>query len=217
MSLKPSTLELLLYLNSLGNVAPLEQFLNVRTLRQEIAPFEGDWKPYNPGKKGNSRWGLSLTSLDGGLSGVPDLYSLKDYNNEHQTSYREDQFNVFTPVYKESKELQKTLPGLTKNTPLGRSHILKMDQGSFFPPHRDNALLAPECFRVFVSLSFSSESYSFVIDGKQYFFEAGLFYLMNTTLMHSLSSFKDNQCFIVLNVPLTVENVEHISLQLTSN
>ena len=39
---------------------------------------------YNPRHDVN-RWGLSITSLDGGLSGIPDLDSLHQYNIENNT------------------------------------------------------------------------------------------------------------------------------------
>ena len=52
---------------------------------------------YNP-RKNVPRYGLSITSLDGGVSGVPDLDSLYEYNKEHGTTYREYSFTVPTPV-----------------------------------------------------------------------------------------------------------------------
>lgn len=214
---QPSSLELLLYLNSLGDVVPLTTFVDIRNLLKELEPFEKDWVRYNPHKGANPRWGLSLTSLDGGLSGKPDLYSLKEYNQLNKTSFREDEFKTFTPVYNASMELQRAVPMVTPGTPLGRSHILRMGQGGFFPPHRDNALTSPECFRLFVSLTYDFESYAFVLNDRKYIFEGGVFYLINTTLSHSLTSFKDYNQFMVFNIPLTVENVEHVNLQLSSN
>ena len=60
---------------------------------------------YNP-RKNVDRWGLSITSADGGLTGRPDLDSLKEYNKEHGTNWLEDSFNVPTPVleYEKLKE-----------------------------------------------------------------------------------------------------------------
>ena len=60
---------------------------------------------YNPRHDVN-RWGLSITSLDGGLSGVPDLDSLHQYNIENNTSHAETDFDVVTPVYEQYNELQ---------------------------------------------------------------------------------------------------------------
>ena len=54
--------------------------LDVTTNAEQLVSWAGtfDWVKYNPRKDVN-RWGLSITSLDGGLSGVPDLDSLYEY------------------------------------------------------------------------------------------------------------------------------------------
>ena len=52
-------------------------------LLDELKPFEKDWKRYNYNtKKPNNRWGLSVTSIDGGLHGIPDLSSLRDWQTQ---------------------------------------------------------------------------------------------------------------------------------------
>lgn len=214
MNAEPSPLDLLLYLNSLGSLVPLRLFTHPKEVLPALGSFDGDWKPYNPHKPGYQRWGLSLTSLDGGFSGVPDLYSLKEYNMDHLTGYREDDFTKPTAAY-------HACPGLTKVldefNPLCRSHFLKLGRGGFFPPHRDNALVAPECFRLFCSLNYTADSFSFVLDGRQVYFEPGVFYILNTTLAHSLVSFNDFSYFIVLNVALKREMVEKVNLWLSVN
>ena len=53
---------------------------------------------YNP-RKDYPRQGLSITSLDGGLSGRPDLDSVYEYNKENGTEWTERDFKVPTPVY----------------------------------------------------------------------------------------------------------------------
>ena len=52
------------------------------------------WVQYNP-RKPIARWGASITSLDGGTSGIPDLDSLKEYNKEHGTDYTEKDASQF--------------------------------------------------------------------------------------------------------------------------
>lgn len=179
-----------------------------------LEPFEGEWRPYNPTKPGYGRWGLSLTSLDGGMSGVPDLYSLKEYNATHGTSYAETDFRTPTPALEAGGDLRH---GLERLGPLGRSHLLRLGRGGFFPPHRDTALLRPECFRVLANLNFSSNSHSLIINDRQYFLEPGLLHIVNTTLSHSLVSFVDFSHFLVLNLPLTVESVEKVTDLLAQN
>ena len=47
------------------------------------------WKYYQPHKPGYNRYGLSVTSLDGGYSGEPDLMSLREYYQRTGKSYTE--------------------------------------------------------------------------------------------------------------------------------
>lgn len=59
-----------------GDVIPLDQVIDLDQLDNELKAFEKAWVPYNAvgAKKSNPREGLSVTSLDGGMSGVPDLF-----------------------------------------------------------------------------------------------------------------------------------------------
>ena len=69
-----------------------------------------EYVKYNP-RKDINRYGLSITSLDGGLSGRPDLDSLNEYNAD-QYPHEETDFNVLTDVYHKSADLQKLVdPG----------------------------------------------------------------------------------------------------------
>ena len=69
----------LLRLQTMGDWLQMKTKFSPRKLMQEIEKFKDDWKPYNL-RNSNNRWGLSVTSLDGGLSGIPDLDSLLQYN-----------------------------------------------------------------------------------------------------------------------------------------
>ena len=73
-----------------------------RKMLKEIEPFKNDWKKYNPKKEGNNRWGLSVTSLDGGLSGVPDLTSLLDYEKQTGITLHNHDLNTPTDVWKKN-------------------------------------------------------------------------------------------------------------------
>src|SRR5210317_309022 len=78
-----------------GSKIELDVTTDAKRLMEWIGTF--NWVKYNPRKDVN-RWGLSVTSLDGGLSGVPDLDSLLEYNKENGTSYTEKDFDKPTAV-----------------------------------------------------------------------------------------------------------------------
>ena len=123
----------LIRLSMMSDWQELKNFDSQKLLK-EIEQFKDDWKPYNP-KKPNNRWGLSVTSIDGKLSGIPDLNSLLDYEKETGQVVENIDLNVPTEVYKQNEELQKILkpylPWLT------RCHFLRIDRGGFFPDHLD--------------------------------------------------------------------------------
>ena len=136
-------LQLYQNLTAYGNVYPLVHGIeNAHTI---IDWTESNFKyvRYNP-RTQNERYGLSVTSLDGELSGVPDLDSLPRYNKENNTTYHETDFCKFTPVY-ENKKLKQVLEPIKDD--IFRTHIIKLKPGGFFPPHRDTNFILNITFR----------------------------------------------------------------------
>lgn len=168
------------------------------------------WKPYNP-RKNIRRFGLSITSLDGQYSGVPDLDSLLEYNKLNGTNYSEIDFQKRTDIVDQLPQL-KDLLDIFDNS-LGRCHFLKLDAGGFFPPHRDNGPKIPSpSFRVIVPLTNCIHNRWFWIhDGKILNMIAGNTYCINTTKEHSIFSFVDNCCMLVLNVLSTEKSLRAVT------
>ena len=63
----------------MGNIYELNFSIDIVALLEQLKTFQDQWVQYNPYKPNINRQGLSITSLDGGLSGIPDLYSLSEY------------------------------------------------------------------------------------------------------------------------------------------
>ena len=163
---------------------------------------------YNP-RKNVDRWGLSITSADGGLSGRPDLDSLKEYNKEHGTNWLEDSFNVPTPVL-QNKQLRKLINPIQDK--IFRSHILKLNPGGFFPPHRDFYGKDFSSFRIIVPLvNFNAPRVHFILDNKILNWTAGHMHFLNTAKVHTLfnASF-DPSYWIVLNVKTVPDTVDFV-------
>ena len=81
-----------------GDLIPLKFPMIEENIANLLSDYQSSWVQYNRKKPHIKRFGLSLTSLDGGLSGIPDLDSVKEYNELHKVSYDEKDFNVRTPV-----------------------------------------------------------------------------------------------------------------------
>lgn len=164
------------------------------------------WVPYNP-RKTISRWGASLTSLDGAISGIPDLDSLYEYNKEKGSNYREKDFSVPTSQFEPFKFL-------TAHFDLGRSHIIKLGSGGFFPYHRD---MDSETFRLIYTIAGCEESNLVWIQGEQVVkMQNAKWYYINTKMVHALFSFFGSE-FAVFNIILNSKAkeslVKHMSIK----
>lgn len=172
------------------------------------------WKEYQPHKPGYNRYGLSVTSLDGGYSGEPDLYSLREYKKLTGNSYHETHFQTRTNIVEFLPELNDFLdfwgPGL------GRTHFLRLNKGGFFPPHRDNgALVEVPTFRILVPIhNFGVNDMKWIQEDDILDLRLGETYFINTTKQHSVFSFVDNCVMLVVNVmhspPLLNKMVNHV-------
>ena len=194
---------------SLGNFFVLnkQRVIETSVILQQIQSFEQHFQPYNPRKKGYNRYGLSLTSKDGGFSGIPDLDSLTEYNKENNTHWAEKDFREQTPLFKSCKNLQTAMVPFLPH--MGRSHILRLNKGGFFPFHRDSVSLIPQNFRLLFSLT-PSFHFVFLLDDKRIFLDPGYLYFINTCLAHSIFSYEDKSDFIVFNIDLCEESVRAV-------
>lgn len=162
-----------------------------------------EWVRYNP-RKDIDRWGLSITSLDGGLSGRPDLDSLYEHYSETGEIYREPDFNTKTSVY---QYFEKSLDPLQKH--LGRTHVIKLNRGAYFPPHRDNKHANIESFRLFLPLNYDKQTIFFMLEDKKMEFDNGKMYFIDTAKMHTLFNTREEPFyFIVANIILSKESVD---------
>jgi len=181
---------------SFGDLIPLKLKCDVKKLFDETEEFV--YLKYNP-RKDIERYGLSITSLDGSLNGI-DLDSIKEYNKENKTEYDELSFNKFTKVYHASSEIQKVVEPFKSH--IGRSHILSLSEGGYFPPHRDLPVYVEQqnSLRILVPLKgCNPPDMYFMYEDKPLHFEHGRAYFLNTNKSHNLFSFKGSE-MIVLNI-----------------
>lgn len=198
---------LILHLSSLGDIVPLDFTIDIKKIQKELENFNNDWKQYNPRKPYN-RQGLSITSLDGKLTGIPDLDSLFEFNKLNNTNVTEVDINTKTSVADKVVSLN---PLLDIFDTIGRSHFIKLNQGGFFPPHRDGKILEVTCFRILTMChNCDPKQFVFLYENKKIDLEPGRPYYVNTRKEHSVFSYVDNSVQCVLNIPLTKENVNAV-------
>lgn len=200
-------IELYQTLTRFGDVYELNISGDTLLLLNQLEIFNNDWKVYNP-RKNIKRQGLSITSLDGGLSGIPDLDSVIEYNKTHNVSLGEQNFNIKTPVY------QYVAPWLSLfEQNLGRTHLIRLNPGGFFPVHRDNRSIDISTFRLFIPISNCKYPImTFMLNRRPLTFNQGSVYFMDTCLEHLVfnSGIDVDVTFIVANVKLNHNSVNTV-------
>ena len=181
---------------TMGDWLEMKSF-NASILMKDLEDFKTEWKPYNQNKP-NNRWGLSITSLDGLLSGIPDLDSLYEYNKSHNTKITNHDINQYTEVYNKSMELQTIIDPWKKW--LGRCHYLKLNSSGFFPEHYDINKLDYSYDEIrligFVN-NCNKSTMKFIYEDTVLNVSPGSLYYFNANKRHSVFSMADDCIMIV--------------------
>ena len=185
-----------------GQKFPTNLYMNPQEVMKDLEDFSEEWKPYNPRKK-IAREGLSVTSLDGGLSGIPDLDSIREYCIKNQVILGEHSFNQETPVANIVRTYLDPFKGH-----VGRSHFVRMGKGGHFPPHRDDRRASVNNMRLFVPIKDCNPPKTFfMLDREPLYFDHGRAYFINTCMEHTLFSCYPS-LFLVMNVAVNEETVQ---------
>ena len=162
-----------------GDVLSLKMMLDYKKFEKGLKLYDDKWVQYNP-RKNIPREGLSITSLDGGFSGIPDLDSLKEYNEQHNVNLDEPDITTKTPFY----PYVESVLGKFKNH-LGRTHLIRKYAGGQFPSHRDGYERDIPSFRLFLPIYNCNPPFNyFILDDKILRFEHGRMYFLNTLKEH---------------------------------
>ncbi len=200
---------------NLGSFYGLDIWFDNGLFLKESQVFHNGWKKYNPRKSHIPRYGLSLTSVDGSLSGIPDLDSLREYNAENGTNHSEATIRTPTLALEGLSSIRQPISPFLPH--LARSHLLRLDDGGYFPFHRDSQDIGAECFRLIALLHNCSPcGFCFVYDRQLIHLESGQLYFMNTKKEHALFSFSNNATLLVLNVLLNPASVKLVIQNLHS-
>ena len=188
-----------------GDVYSLKLSVNAIDLMNKLKLYKNEWVKYNP-RKDIPRYGLSITSLDGGLSGIPDLDSIKEYNTKHNLDLDETNFNTKTELW---PLVQDALAPFENY--LGRTHFIRMERTGCFPPHRDQYSIDVNCFRLFIAIDGCNppDNY-FIIDEKIYHWEHGRVYFINTCKEHTVFTTGFQSTFVVANIIISDESVNAV-------
>ena len=176
---------------------------NISDIKKELKIFDDKWVKYNP-RKDIPRYGLSVTSLDGNMTGRPDLDSFKEVYKETGHLYSEMDFVVKTPVYEIFKDILNPF-----GEHLGRTHVIKHKRGGMFPPHRDLTAKYPETFRMFLPIKGCNPPVNyFILDNKILNFDHGNLYFIDSAKEHTVMTPGSESIFLVANIRLCTEAID---------
>lgn len=203
-----------LSLSLIGDFEPLNIKINCQQLMQELEPYKGQWPQYLPRPdRPNNRTGLTLTTLPGKT--WKDSPSLAEASFEAKRRLSECEFNHPTEVFESCKSLQ---PLFNRFPDLGRSFFVNCGIGGYFVPHRDHPALPRDVFRLAVFVNNCDPyQYDWLMDHQKLIIETGRVYYINTRKTHRTISWSPDSIHLILNIPLTTENVQRViaSLQHT--
>lgn len=194
-----------LYWNSLcnlGSYAKLKIKFDEGSVINGLEEFKNNWTPYNQKKDTvNNRWGLPITSSNGDVMDNFHLNSFGYMQKYHSVDMKEENFRTPTQVYHSIPELANLVNMFDPD--IGRIHLLRMDKGGFFPPHRDFSGVAPEYFRLLAVFGNCSEfNYVHLLHDQIFRPDRATLYFVNFQLNHSVFSFSDNLYALILTVKL---------------
>ena len=189
-------------LTNLGSYAKLNLRIDEMIVAKDLSKFSENWCPYNEKKDvHNNRWGLPVTSHTGDVMDNYHLNSFGYMQKYHNVAMKEEIFTTPTDVYHSVPQIKKLVDVFSPD--IGRVHILKVNQGGYFPPHRDFAGVAPEYFRLScVFGSCSDFNYVQTLHDQIFRPERNYLYFVNFQLNHSVFSFSDNLYNLILTVKL---------------
>jgi len=196
-------------LTTYGDIWKLKIREDPNIVLEKLKQFDNDWYPYNS-RKDVSRWGLSITNLDGVFGPGPDLDSLYELKHGQDQTHHENDFNVPTAAY----DIVSNFCDPFKEW-LSRTHILKLSAGGYFPDHIDNRGPSIDSFRLIVPLQTAnaSEGGYFIFDNQIINWDYGNIYFVNTCKRHT--AFNTNEeldhIVLVMNVRLTWESVRAVT------
>lgn len=187
---------------NLGSYVKTKWKIDSYAVETELEKFKENWCPYNAKKDTvNNRWGLPVTSRSGDVMDNCHLNSFGYMQRYHDTEMKEENFTIPTEVYHSISEIKNLVDVFLPH--IGRVHLLRIDKGGFFPPHRDFTGVSPEYFRLLVVFGrCSPENYVQMFDGRPIYPEPGWVYFANFQKDHSVFSFSDNLYCLILTVKL---------------
>ena len=192
-----------LQLQLLGDWEKLKFKIDYKTFKKDKKNLKKWYRPFQPKKNIlNDRESILLYGLDGDTpiepTGLDQIYIKLGYKP------KESEFCYPTEA-KDQLTCCKEIFDWWGNW--GRSFLIKLNAGGFYPPHRDHFILQRDTIRLIGFIGDSSDKLEWEIDGRRRYFQPNSLYYVNTAKLHKLSAWDHDCDMLVLNLPKTWDNM----------
>lgn len=133
-----------------------------------------------------------------------DNYHLNSFGHMqryHDVEMKEENFTTPTEVYNKIPQLASLVDAFAPD--IGRVHLLRVDEGGFFPPHRDFPGVGPEYFRLLCTFGKAQpENYAHILDKQLIYPDPEYVHFINFQKEHSVFSYTNGLYSLILTVKL---------------
>ncbi len=195
------------YLLGLGSLVEIPISLDNASLKRKLNEQSANWPAHEADGIYRSRASIALVSRGGEEFAPEAITSLSKYNAANKTNYVEEDFRTPTPFFKNTPELWEPLKPLSEH--FVRTRIVALNEGGYFPPHRDGYLPPDRYLRLLsvIGSDASADSVVFILDGQIRNLKQGQLYFFDSRLKHSCFSFRSDVYLLIISMELSATSV----------
>lgn len=196
---------------TLGNWEMLDFQIDQKQWREDQKSLSTYWRPFQPKKDiMNDRESILLYGMEGDTPTEPS--GLSQYKNRFGYKPKETEFKYPTIARDKLRCCSDVFDWFGE---MGRSFVIRLNAGGFYPRHRDSFMINRDTVRLIAFLNDSREYLEWEVDNTVMSFVPGRVYYVNTARVHRLSAWRKECDMVVMNVPKTWENVVKLMSRLT--
>ena len=192
-----------LQLSAIGDWEPLDFSINESNWNDDKTLLKDFWRPFQP-KEGilNNRESILLYGLPG--DNAVSVTGLSHVKAKLGYIPKESDFNRPT----EARDMLSCCKEVFDYfDPMGRCFLIRLNEGGFYPRHRDHFILNRDTFRLIAFLGSSQDTLEWEVNGSVKTFLSNTVYYVDTRKMHRLSSWGNQSTMVVMNVKKTWTNI----------
>ncbi len=198
-------------LTALGDFEALNFKITTQQWDTDQKKFNDLWRPFQPKEHTlNDRESIVLYGLETDTSTSPA--GLSQYKALYGYKPQEVDMKYPTDAGKQIESLKEVFDYFS---PIGRSYLLRLNSGGFFPPHRDSIHISRKSIRLIAFLGNEcTTGLEWEVSGQRRWFQTNTVYYVDTRKMHRLNAWKPRCDMAVITISKTWANTLKIMSRL---